>query len=167
MPYRLCIHEFTRPDIHSFAHGRLTENPRFEALRKENSVEEADQLVEEITARAEGVFLWVYYVVRSLLRGLSNRDDIYVLRTRVQQFPKELTNFFKHMFNAIDSVYKPQAAMLLKMLAASDEPLPVFPLVLADLESQWAIRETHLSPRQRISLIGGNLPCVRCFQIQA
>lgn len=159
MPYRLCIHEFTRPDIHSFAHGRLTENPRFEALRKENSVEEADQLVEEITARAEGVFLWVYYVVRSLLRGLSNRDDIYVLRTRVQQFPKELTDFFKHMFNAIDSVYKPQAAMLLKMLAASDELLPVFPLVLADLESKWAMRGTHMSPRQRISLIGGNLPC--------
>lgn len=136
IPYRLCIHEFTRPDIYAFAHGRLTENPRFEALRRQSSVEAADRLVDEITARAEGVFLWVYYVVRSLLRGLSNRDDIHVLRTRVQQFPKELTHFFKHMFNAIDSVYKPQAAMLLKMLAASDRPLPVLPLVLADLDSR-------------------------------
>jgi hypothetical protein len=137
IPYRLCIHEFTRPDIHAFAHGRLTENPRFEALRRENSGEEADRLVDEITARAEGVFLWVYYVVRSLLRGLSNRDDIYVLRTRLLQFPQELTDFFKHMFHAIDSVYKPQAAMLLKMLAASEQPLPIFPLVLADLESRF------------------------------
>lgn len=134
IPYRLCIHEFTRPDIHAFAHGRLTENPRFEALRRQSSVEAADGLVDEITARAEGVFLWVYYVVRSLLRGLSNRDDIHVLHTRVQQFPQELTDFFKHMFNAIDSVYKQQAAILLKVLAASDRPLPVLPLVLADLE---------------------------------
>ena len=136
IPFRLCIHEFTRPDIHAFAHGRLTENPRFEALRRENSSEDADRLVDEITAGAEGVFLWVYYVVRSLLRGLSNRDDIYVLRTRLLQFPQELTEFFKHMFHAIDSVYKPQAAMLLKMLAADDQPLSVLPLVLADLESR-------------------------------
>lgn len=143
MPYRLCIHEFTRPDIHSFAHGRLTENPRFEALRKENPVEEADRLVDEITARAEGVFLWVYYVVRSLLRGLSNRDDIHVLRTRVQQFPQELTEFFKHMFNAIDSVYKPQATILLKVLAAQDQPLPVLAtFALEELKSKGSKNRT-------------------------
>lgn len=165
MPYRLCIHEFTRPDIHAFAHGRLTENPRFEALRKESSIEEADRLVDEITARAEGVFLWVYYVVRSLLRGLSNRDDIYTLRARVQQFPKELTHFFKHMFNAIDSVYKPQAAMLLRMLAASDEPLPVFPLVLADLESRRA--KFQMNPSSRgLHLPLGNILSFDAFRFK-
>lgn len=143
IPYRLCIHEFTRPDIHAFAHGRLTENPRFEALRRQSSVEAADRLVDEITARAEGVFLWVYYVVRSLLRGLSNRDDIHVLRTRVQQFPQELTDFFKHMFNAIDSVYKQQAAILLKVLAAHDQPVPVLAtLALKELELKGAKNRT-------------------------
>lgn len=149
IPYRLCIHEFTRPDIHAFAHGRLTENPRFEALRRQSSVEAADGLVDEITARAEGVFLWVYYVVRSLLRGLLNRDDIHVLRTRVQQFPQELTDFFKHMFNAIDSVYKQQAAILLKVLAASDRPLPVLPLVFADMDSR-ALKDRGSRPSPSI-----------------
>jgi len=134
-PSRLCIHEFTREDIRAFALGRLSKNPRFEALRGGDSGEEANLLIKDITSRAEGVFLWVYYVVRSLLRGLSNRDDIRVLRKRLDEFPRELTDFFKHMFNDIDPVYKSQAATFLKMLAAYDQPLPVLTLIALEPES--------------------------------
>ncbi|KAK1835717.1 hypothetical protein QBC39DRAFT_244295, partial [Podospora conica] len=156
--HRLCIHEFTRPDIHAFAYGRLTDSPRFEALRRASSGDEADRLVDEITTRAEGVFLWVYYVVRSLLRGLSNRDDVSVLRKRVKEFPRELVDFFKQMFNTIDSVYMRQAAALLKMLASHDQPLPVLPLALLDWEAR-GVTNTKLDPVEpanRLTLPFGN-----------
>ncbi|KAK0710649.1 hypothetical protein B0H67DRAFT_601622 [Lasiosphaeris hirsuta] len=54
--WTLCIHEFTKSDICAFAQDRLTESPRFETLRMA-SVAETNRLVDEITSRAEGVFL--------------------------------------------------------------------------------------------------------------
>ena len=64
-------------------------------------------------------------MVRSLLRGLTNRDDIGTLYRRLSELPNELTQFFRSMFNAIEPVYKDRAARVLRMIVASDGILPV------------------------------------------
>ena len=50
--------------------------------------EAAAIFVKEIVTKANGVFLWIQLVVKSLLNGLKNRDDISDLRQRLEECPQ-------------------------------------------------------------------------------
>ena len=66
----------------------------------------AQDLVNEIQERAQGVFLWVFLVVRSLLRGLTEEDDIAMLQKRLRQLPTDLERFFQQILDSVDDVYQ-------------------------------------------------------------
>jgi hypothetical protein len=61
--------------------------------------------VDEIVEKADGVFLWVRIVVKSLLEGLRNRDDIAILRERARLLPKELEPLYEHLLERIGPFY--------------------------------------------------------------
>lgn len=106
----ITLQELTRRDIQLYVHDALKQHPHFAKL------EEADprwnELVEELEDRAQGVFLWVTIVVRSLLRGLTHADDVTDLQRRLREFPAELNPFFQHIFDSIDPFYREQTAQL-------------------------------------------------------
>lgn len=56
------------------------------------------------------MFIWVVLVVQSLVRGLTNADTLEDLRKRLGAFPRELGPFFRHMYDAIEPFYRPEAA---------------------------------------------------------
>lgn len=60
----------------------------------------------EIVSRAQGVFLWVFLVVRSLVQGLTNADRITDLERRLRSLPTDLETYFRHMLDTIEDVYK-------------------------------------------------------------
>jgi hypothetical protein len=68
------------------------------------------ELVIEIVTKASGVFLWVVLVVRDLLRGLRNRDDISDLQKRLKAVPSELEELYTHMLGHVDPLYQEQAS---------------------------------------------------------
>ena len=72
-----------------------------------------------IVERADGVFLWVKLVVRSLLEGLSNRDEVPDLQRRLQAIPLDLEDLFKSMLDKIDSFYLEKAAKIFQIIRAS------------------------------------------------
>jgi len=77
----LMLQDLTRDDIKLYIKERLEEDDRFLELE----VEEDDgytkkDLVVEIVDLAQGVFLWVFLVVRDLLKGLTNEDRLRVLQ---------------------------------------------------------------------------------------
>jgi hypothetical protein len=67
-------------------------------------------LVDEVVSKANGVFLWVYLVVRSLQRGLENEDRLPDLHRRLQALPTDLEDYFRHMLDNVDPLYKVDAA---------------------------------------------------------
>jgi hypothetical protein len=64
---KLSIHELTNGDIRRFAEFRLHQHPRWKIFASE--VNTAGKLVEGITERAQGVFLWAFLVPNSLEMG--------------------------------------------------------------------------------------------------
>ena len=78
-------------------------------------------LVEEIVSSASGVFLWVKLVVKSLLEGLQNGDQIEDLQLRLRTLPQDLEALFTHMLSHVPNSYKSQAACIFQILRCNDE----------------------------------------------
>ncbi|KAI0967407.1 hypothetical protein F4678DRAFT_241674 [Xylaria arbuscula] len=108
---RLNLHELTREDILVYAQSRLAEHPRW----NENyfSEIEMNSIIESITERAQGVFLWVCLVGKSLRDGLFDGDTIHDLRRRLDCLPNDLESFFRHIISQVDNLYHRKMAQLL------------------------------------------------------
>ena len=128
----IMLQDLTRRDIQLYVHDALKQHHHFAKL------EEADprwnELVEELEDRAQGVFLWVTIVVRSLLRGLTHADDISDLQRRLREFPAELDSFFQHIFDSIDPFYREQTAQLFIVSLEALTPLSVIALQFIEEE---------------------------------
>ncbi|RFU79029.1 hypothetical protein TARUN_3158 [Trichoderma arundinaceum] len=122
--WKLYLQNFTRGDIQQFIKDNLQNDGRFNKLRNRDSAA-ADGLVLEITERAHGVFLWVFLVVHSLLRGLRNEDDISDLQRRLRELPSNLYKFFDRMLATIEDVYRERVSRLFLTMTYAEATLPV------------------------------------------
>lgn len=122
---RLDIHELTRNDIWGFVRDQLKTHPRWAAeASKEVSAEKAE-LVEQIAAQADGVFLWAFFVTRSLREGLSNGDMIRDLHKRLNGLPRDLERLFEYMLESVGPIDQPKMAGVLQVAAHALEPLHI------------------------------------------
>jgi hypothetical protein len=116
------LQDLTSRDVQRYVEGMLNHDDRFRHLVLREP--QAFGLVDQIRDRAEGVFLWVYLVVRSLLKGLSEHDDTAELERRLSAIPNDLNQYFVKIFANIDSVYR-REAMRAFQLATVAMPLPL------------------------------------------
>lgn len=107
----LVLEDLTRDDMDAYVKSMLVENSRFTALFRRDA--NALGLVYEIRDKAQGVFLWVTLVVKSLLSGLTQHDDLDELTRRLHKLPTDLREFFRRMLDAIDEDYKLYASRIL------------------------------------------------------
>ena len=101
---KMALHEFTKDDIAKYAKNMVGESCLFMQMVREES--SAWDLVGEIVHKAQGVFLWVCFAVKSLLRGLEDKNELSTLRRRSDDFPNDLRDFFKRMIDTLDSFYR-------------------------------------------------------------
>ena len=151
---KLCIHDLTFRDIQNFTKSRLEEIPKWKDICV--SDEQSETLISNITERAQGVFLWVFLVTRSLRHGLVNGDTIEDLQRRLEVLPTDLEPFFKHMLDIIDPYYHPYMGRTLQMAINAKEPFHLMTYYAAEYEQQdsnYAL-ERQLEPALRLS----NLP---------
>lgn len=148
----LVLEELTRDDMDAYVKSMLVENSRFTALlgREPNAL----SLVYEIRDKAQGVFLWVTLVVKSLLSGLTQHDDLDELTRRLHTLPTDLREFFRRMLDAIDEDYKLFASRIL-FLALRSTPLPLMTFWWVQVEAKEtdyalrvAIDEIKLNPKR-------------------
>jgi NACHT domain-containing protein len=116
-PWTLRVQDLTRDDIELYVEDKLKSHKGFLLLQSHNPVD-ATCLVKDIVRKAEGVFLWVFLVVRSLLRGLTNQDEILDLRRRLNDLPTDLESYFKYIFDSIEPIYRPQTAQVFQTVVA-------------------------------------------------
>ncbi|KAH6683967.1 hypothetical protein B0J14DRAFT_458323, partial [Halenospora varia] len=115
---KLKLQDLTYNDIKRYVIDRLNKNPAFERLA-EGEPEAAPALVSEITERAGGVFLWVEIVVKSLLKGIENDDDIAVLQQRVRLLPRDLEKLYVYMFSLIEKIYEEKSSRIFQIVRAA------------------------------------------------
>lgn len=118
--HSLRLEDLTQQDIRHYVGSKLS--PTSKRVLGGDLVLDRDpmtaDLVETIVVRAHGVFLWVYLVVSSMLRGLAEGDSIRTLLRRVEAFPSDLYEYFKLIFNRVDEIYARQTAQALLMAVA-------------------------------------------------
>ncbi len=120
---RIKLHDLTNADITRFVTEKLAEGPSFRRLMQQS--DKHRELIDEIVIRANGVFLWVFLVVQSLRRGMTNRDTIPELLHRIRTLPVELEEFFRLILNSAERVYHKQAARLYQLRVCAPAILTV------------------------------------------
>lgn len=118
----LRLESLKKHEMDRYVHGMLVQDRRFMELEAQDPG--ARDLVREIRQRSNGVFFWVYLVVRSLLRGLNEDDDIPMLQRRLQDIPGDLESYFHHMLENVDEAYKEQSSRTLLTVTTAPSPLP-------------------------------------------
>lgn len=86
-------------------------------------ISKADEILHEIVEKSQGVFLWVFLVVRSLKEGLRNHDRLSQLQKRLRDFPSDLDDFFGVIFRSLDPTYRTQTAHMFEVALTAEEPL--------------------------------------------
>ena len=108
----LRLQDLTEPDIRTYVLDKLqpflsTELPY-----------EVSCIMDSLVDKAQGVFLWVELVVKTLIKGLKNKDSMEQLRTRVESLPSDVEALYAKMLSNIDVAYHKIAAQLLHMALA-------------------------------------------------
>lgn len=106
-PDSLVLEELTRPDIERYVHAELRDSVHEQP--------EMQALVSEVSIKAQGVFLWVFLVVRSLQEGVVEGDTVSILRQRLEELPSDLVEYFELIFSRVAPVYKKWTASALQL----------------------------------------------------
>ncbi|KAF2456087.1 hypothetical protein BDY21DRAFT_55879 [Lineolata rhizophorae] len=128
----MYLHELTKPDIRKYVHEVLDiqRNP------------EAFGLVQDVVTKANGVFLWVDLVTRSLRNGHANGDSITELRRRLGELPADLDELYKYILDSIDPRYVKETKTYLWCALSSERSLPLLLfLFLSNLETDQFLAE--------------------------
>ncbi|KAI0449963.1 hypothetical protein F5B21DRAFT_492597 [Xylaria acuta] len=118
---KLYLQDLTKDDIANFAHSKLGESNGSTIFGYNPSTYQ--RLVEEIVWRAEGVFLWVRLVIRSLREGMVNGDNPTLLQERLRELPSDLGEFFKRLITSVDKVYRKRMSATFQVALRAPEPL--------------------------------------------
>ena len=130
----IMLQDFTRDDIRLYLQKTLNEDNRYEQLEREDP--RCKDLITEIVDLAQGVFLWVTLVVKSLLRGLTNADDVSDLQEKLRRLPPDLEAYFQHMFDGIDEFYREQTALIFGVVVEAIRPLSIVAISFVEKENK-------------------------------
>jgi hypothetical protein len=112
----LRMENLTKQDIEKYSQDTLTSDAYMSALlRRKESKNRAEQLVVDLVAKANGIFLWIALACRSGLTGCAMKDRLPELESRVAEFPEEIGDMFAHMLNKVDEKHQLQCAKYLRI----------------------------------------------------
>jgi hypothetical protein len=117
----LAIHDWTQKDISIYTSDRLGECRR-EGLK---------DLHDEITSRAQGVFLWVRLVVEELLEPLFNGEPIRLLITQLSELPDDLSAFYRLLLERLPQAKRPVAQTMVELVLCSQNKISLMTFTAA------------------------------------
>ncbi|KAF4624989.1 hypothetical protein G7Y89_g13181 [Cudoniella acicularis] len=165
----LRLQDLTKHDMDIFVKGNLSSHWSMVDLTR-RFPREANELVQEIKTKAAGVFLWVKIVVRMLVDGLEEGDEMKDLQKKLRQLPPDLRDLYRRMIGRMLPDHQTQAAQIFQTfhtwnltidhqpfktlaLAFSMQPLSeAFDRQVAPLEAetrQWLCHNTEARIRSR------------------
>ncbi|TVY35313.1 hypothetical protein LSUB1_G005650 [Lachnellula subtilissima] len=131
--WKLYMQDLTKKDIRLYIEDTLGKHSRFQQLQKEDP--QCPNFVGNVVKDADGVFLWVFLVIRSLLDGLTNSGRIKDLQTRVNETPKDLKDYFTTILFSTENRYRTQTAQTLAVALDYAYELPLMAYWVIDQEN--------------------------------
>ena len=78
----------------------------------------------EIVTKSNGIILRVRTVVKSLLAGSRNQENISDLQRKLQYFPSDINDLYTHMLGRIDPLYAEQASRVFQIYQSTRRIMP-------------------------------------------
>lgn len=150
----LRIQDLTSDDIALFVQDSFGSSPLMKVLQEANP-SRAPDFHQSIVSKAEGVFLWVRLVVKSLIDGLRNGDELSVLQERVAELPADLETLYRHMLQRIPERYQETSARLFGIMGATSKAPSSLLL--------WYVGERTHEPVEEE--LGDRTKVARCYQV--
>ena len=129
---KLMLEELTKPDINHYVNRMLADDSDYTRLAAVDA--RCKELINEIVANAQGVFLWVRLVVNELLLGLGSEDDIGDLQKRLRRLPNDLEDYYRLMLRRIHDIYREEAAELFQLTKEATGPLSLLAIAVYRIE---------------------------------
>lgn len=126
----LQLHELTGEDIRHFAKSQLGSSRGFQE-REMGDKDFANFLIEEITHKSQGVFLWVKFVVHAILNDLRAGKRKEVLKERLEKLPVDLEDLFQKLLDMIEDDDKEEAYQIFQLVKAVRNPITLLMLSFA------------------------------------
>ncbi|KAH8752602.1 hypothetical protein BGZ57DRAFT_95902 [Hyaloscypha finlandica] len=139
--WKLVLEDLTRDDMRKYVHTMLIQNQAFSEMSKYDP--RCETLVPQIARKAQGVWLWVYLVVRDLLRDLKGEEEYPLLQRRLDSFPDELESYFEDIIDRIDRIHSEETARIFLVAVTAVQPFPLLSLSYLSMEAtdkDYAIR---------------------------
>jgi hypothetical protein len=150
MPW-LRMEDLTRPDIRFYIEDNMQQSSRWNDLQKFMPAE-ASKMIEEITEKAVGVFLWVTLVVASLIGGLRDGDDVEDLWQRINELPSALEELFQKILGDLNPRYFAQGCEMFQLAFTAFDPLTLLDMSFA-LEGPKAAIQAPLGQLDKEELL--------------
>jgi len=129
----LRVQDLNYEDIRAIIAQDLLGNPSITKLAQYNDDSSLERLTSSIQYGAHGVLLWVRLVVRSLLRGIQNLDDIDTLQHRLDEMPGDLEELYEqilHRNNHDHRHYSAEAAFYFQFLLHRERDVDIIHIAL-------------------------------------
>ena len=116
---KLSVQEYTKPDMDRFINDQLEEDRRFKTVVLKDP--RVSRIASTIRDRAQGVFLWVFLVVRRLSRlvgemqHMAKDTRLATLEAALDKLPSDLDAYFKHMIDSIERIHRTHTAGTFKL----------------------------------------------------
>jgi hypothetical protein len=130
--HKLYLQDLTMDDIANYARDKLEELPGSTVLRRDPA--RYQRFISDIVHRAQGVFLWVFLVIKSLREGITNGDGISLLHERLLELPSDLEQFFERLIRSVDKVYRKRMSATFQVALQAPRPLSLIQYSFVDKE---------------------------------
>jgi len=123
----LKLQDLTADDIKRYVGDKLEGDRNMQRLISRDP-KHGNLLISEIVDKASGVFLWVTLVVKSLIRGLRNGDEISHLLQHLTHLPPDIEHLFEHILERIEPEHKEESSKMFQIFRASGNKLNILGL---------------------------------------
>lgn len=120
----LKVHLLTWRDMQKLIEDKLPAHDSPQVSSVANLVEFRRQVINELTDKADGVFMWLVLALESLKRGFENGDSEAEILQRIQLLPKGIEELYADMWKRLgadESIYGITAARYLSLVIARHE----------------------------------------------
>ncbi|KAJ5381502.1 uncharacterized protein N7496_003930 [Penicillium cataractarum] len=149
----LLLQNLTYSDIKLFVFDSFNRSDIFQSFLQAHPERMHDFGI-KIVRKSDGVFLWVRLVVKAIIRGSQNGDQLSDLQAHLDELPADLERLYRHMLLRIPQRYRIRSARIFAIVHAATEP----PLALA----LWHSGEEVTNPMERLT---DDIKLARCYQV--
>ncbi|RBR12937.1 uncharacterized protein FIESC28_08428 [Fusarium coffeatum] len=157
----LTMQTLTAPDIQAYLNGHFNTSHAFRDWQT-LSPGVTESLRHDLLEKADGVFLWVYIVVKELMSALKKGKSIYDISSILNDLPTDMTNLYTKIYGSADPEEAKSAALYFSLLQAAIHPLKSYELwyieeskpVNANDKKAWASMESVIKRRLNSSTRG-------------